>query len=71
MRNKNYEKETFDKGKAIGETSNPLMIEKLDETMSKRPKGVLRRPCITLTLGLLQTSLWLKIYPKPRVQCQL
>ena len=39
-RNKNYEKDTSKKGKAIGETFNPLTIEKLAETMPKIPKGV-------------------------------
>ena len=43
MRNKNYEKETSEKGKAIGETSNPLTIEKPVETMSKIPKGVFKK----------------------------
>ena len=42
-RNKNYEKETFEKGKTIGQTSNPLMIEKLAETMPKIPKGVFNK----------------------------
>ena len=42
-RNKNYEKETPEKGKAIGETTNPLTIEKPSETMSKIPKGVLKK----------------------------
>ena len=42
-RNKNYEKETSDKGKFIGETSNPLTIEKPAETMPKIPKGVSRK----------------------------
>ena len=32
-RNRNYEKETPEKGKAVGETSNPLTIEKPAETM--------------------------------------
>ena len=32
-RNKNYEKETLEKGKAVGETSNPLTIEKPAEIM--------------------------------------
>ena len=42
-RNKIYEKETSNKGKAIGETSNALMIEKPAETMSKILKGVFRK----------------------------
>ena len=42
-RNKNYEKETSEKGKAIGETSNPLTIEKPIETMPKIPKGVFKK----------------------------
>ena len=42
-RNKNYEKETPEKGKAIGETSNPLTIENPAETMSKIPKGVFKK----------------------------
>ena len=41
-RNKNYEKETSEKGKSIGETSNPLTIEK---------------PYLILMLGLQQTIL--------------
>ena len=42
-RNKNYEKETSDKGKSIGETSNPLTIEKPVEIMPKIPKGVFKK----------------------------
>ena len=42
-RNKNYEKETSEKGKAVGETSNPLTIEKHVETMPKIPKGVFKK----------------------------
>ena len=42
-RNKNYEKETLEKGKAVGETSNPLIIEKPAETMPKIPKGVFKK----------------------------
>ena len=42
-RNKNYEKETFEKGKSIGETSIPLTIEKPAETMPKIPKGVFKK----------------------------
>ena len=42
-RNKNYEKETLEKGKAVGETSNPLTIEKPVEIMLKIPKGVFNK----------------------------
>ena len=42
-RNKNHEKDTSEKGKSIGETSNPLMIEKPAEPMSKIPKGVFKK----------------------------
>ena len=42
-RNKNYEKETSEKGKSIGETSNPLTIEKPVETILKIPKGVFNK----------------------------
>ena len=42
-RNKNYEKETSEKGKSIGETSNPLMIEKPVELMPKISKGVFKK----------------------------
>ena len=42
-RNKNYEKETSEKGKAIGKTSNPLTIEKPVETMLKILKGVFKK----------------------------
>ena len=42
-RNKNYETEAPEKGKSIGETSNPLTIEKHTETMSKIPKGVFKK----------------------------
>ena len=42
-RNKNYEKETPKKGKAIGETSNPLTIEKPVETIPNIPKGVFKK----------------------------
>ena len=42
-RNKNYEKETSNKVKAIGETSNPLTIEKPAETMPKILKGVFKK----------------------------
>ena len=41
-RNKNYEKETDEKGKAVGESSNPLTIEKPAEIMPKIPKGVFK-----------------------------
>ena len=43
MRNKNYEKETSEKGKTIGETSNPLTIEKPAKIMHKIPKGVFKK----------------------------
>ena len=43
MRNKNYEKETSEKDKAISETSNPLTIENPVETMPKIPKGVFKK----------------------------
>ena len=43
IRNKNYEKETPEKGKAVGETSNPLTIEKPAEIMPKIPKGVFKK----------------------------
>ena len=42
-RNKNYETEAPDKGKSIGETSNPLTIEKPIETIPKIPKGVFKK----------------------------
>ena len=42
-RNKNYEKETSKKGKSIGETSNPITIEKPTEIMPKIPKGVFKK----------------------------
>ena len=42
-RNTNYEKETSEKGKVVGETSNPLTIEKPAETMPKIPKGVFKK----------------------------
>ena len=42
-RNKNYEKETYEKGKSISQTSNPLTIEKPAETMPKIPKGVFNK----------------------------
>ena len=42
-RNNNYEKETLEKGKSIGETSNPLMIEKPTEVIPKIPKGVFKK----------------------------
>ena len=42
-KNKNYEKETSNKGKSIGETSNPLTIEKHAEIMPKIPKGVFKK----------------------------
>ena len=41
-RNKNYKKETSEKGESIGETSNPLTIEKPVEPMPKIPKGVFK-----------------------------
>ena len=40
MRNKNYEMEAPKKGKSIGETSNPLMIEKPSYPIPKILKGV-------------------------------
>ena len=42
-RNKNYEKETLEKGKSIGEISNPLTIEKPTEIMPKIPKCVFKK----------------------------
>ena len=42
-RNKKYEKETSKKGKSIGETSNPLTIEKPAEIMPKILKGVFKK----------------------------
>ena len=42
-RNKNYETETSEKGKAVGEPSNPLTIEKPAEIMPKIPKGVFKK----------------------------
>ena len=42
-RNKNYEIEASEKGKLIGDTSNPLMIEKPAEPMPKIPKGVFKK----------------------------
>ena len=42
-RNKNYETEAPEKGKSIGETSNPLTIEKLVEPMPKILKGVFKK----------------------------
>ena len=42
-RNKNYEKETSEKGKSVGETSNPLTIEKPTEPMPKILKGVFKK----------------------------
>ena len=42
-RNKNYEKETLEKGKGVDETSNPLTTEKPAETMPKIPKGVFKK----------------------------
>ena len=41
--NTNYENETPEKGKAIGEPSNPLTIEKPAKLMPKIPKGVLKK----------------------------
>ena len=35
--------EAPDKGKSIGETSNPLTIEKPSDTMPKIPKGVFKK----------------------------
>ena len=43
MRNKNYETEASEKGKSIGEISNPLMIEKPVEPMPKILKGVFKK----------------------------
>ena len=42
-RNKNYETETPEKGKSIGETSNPLTIENPTEPMPKISKGVFKK----------------------------
>ena len=42
-KNKNYEKEISEKGKSIGETSNPLTIEKPAEIMPKILKGVFKK----------------------------
>ena len=40
--NKNYEKETSEKGKSMGETSSPLTIEKPTKIIPKIPKGVFK-----------------------------
>ena len=42
-RNKNYEIEAPEKGKSIGETSNPLTIEKYAKNIPKIPKGVFKK----------------------------
>ena len=42
-RNKNYELEAPEKGKPTGETSNPLVIEKLVDSMPKIPKGFFKK----------------------------
>ena len=42
-RNKNYEKETSEKGKSIVETYNPVTIEKPTEIMPKISKGVFKK----------------------------
>ena len=42
-RNKNYETETSEKGKVVGEPSNPLTIEKPAKTMPNIPKGVFKK----------------------------
>ena len=42
-RNKNYETNALEKGKSIGETSNPLTIEKPAKPMPKIPKGVFKK----------------------------
>ena len=42
-KNKNYETEALEKGKSIGETSNPLTIEKPAKPMPKIPKGVFKK----------------------------
>ena len=42
-RNNNYEIEALEKGKLIGETSNPLTIEKPAEPMPKILKGVFKK----------------------------
>ena len=42
-RNKNYEIEAPEKGKSIGETSNPLTIEKPVEPIPKILKGVFKK----------------------------
>ena len=39
----NYEKETWEKGESICETSNPLTIEKPTEIMPKILKGVFKK----------------------------
>ena len=42
-RNNNYKTEASEKGKSIGETSNPLMIEKTIEPMLNIPEGVFKK----------------------------
>ena len=42
-RNKNYESEAPKKGKSIGETSNPLIIEKPTDHMPKILKGIFKK----------------------------
>ena len=42
-KSKSYEREDLEKGKSTSETSNPLMIEKPAEPMTKISKGVFKK----------------------------
>ena len=56
MRNKNYETEASERGKSIGETSNPLTIEKPANPMPRISKGVFKKNFTNQNLGLLITT---------------
>ena len=48
------------KGKSIGETSNPLTIEKPTETIPKIPKGVFKKTLHNPNSRAAQTTFWLR-----------
>ena len=70
-RNKIYEKETSEKGKSIGETSNPLTIENPAESMPKLLKGVFKKTLHKPNARAASNYFVVEESTQTHVQCQL
>ena len=68
-RNKNYEIEALEKGKSIGEISNPLTIEKPAETMPNIPKGVFKKTLQNPKARAASNYSLVEDLTKPLVRC--